>query len=67
MKIREVAAGTTIFLEGEANGEGPLYFVLEGTLRIYTSSLAGREQTMCLFIQATRSEKSACSMVARIR
>jgi CRP/FNR family transcriptional regulator len=44
--VRQYDKGAQIFLRGEASGEVPFYLILEGTVRIYVTSLRGREQVI---------------------
>lgn len=49
MHFRDVPSGTPLFFEGEGTGEVPLYLVVRGTIRVYKSSMRGREQVLRLF------------------
>lgn len=49
IQLRDVPAGAPLFFEGEDEGEVPLYVVVSGTIRVYKSSLRGREQVLRLF------------------
>lgn len=44
--LRRFPAGHTLFLRGEGHGTAPFYLVVEGTVRVYVSSLRGREQVL---------------------
>lgn len=48
-RVRRLADGALILLEGDA--ETPVYFVLEGAVRVYRTSPEGREQTL-IYLQA---------------
>jgi len=49
MQIRDIAAGTTLFLQGEGRDNVPFYLIVQGTVRVYVASLRGREQVLRLF------------------
>ncbi len=49
VQIREIAAGTTLFLLGEGRNSVPFYLIVRGTVRVYVASLRGREQVLRLF------------------
>lgn len=44
--IRRYDAGSQIFLRGDGSGEAPFYLVVDGSVRIYVTSLRGREQVL---------------------
>lgn len=45
---RSYSAGERIFTEGDAEGRAALHFVVYGTVRIFKTSLGGREQVLRL-------------------
>ena len=47
--LRQVEAGTQLFLRGEGHAEAPFFLVVEGAVRVYLTSLRGREQVLRLF------------------
>ncbi|MEZ4521614.1 MAG: Crp/Fnr family transcriptional regulator [Thermomicrobiales bacterium] len=49
VQVRRLPARRTIFVLGEGQGEAPFYLILEGTVRVFLSSLSGREQVLRLF------------------
>lgn len=49
IQLREVPAGAPLFFQGEGEGDVPLFVVVSGTIRVYKSSLRGREQVLRLF------------------
>lgn len=46
VQLRRFPAGSTLFLRDEGHGSAPFYLVVEGTVRVYVSSLRGREQVL---------------------
>lgn len=49
VQLQRLSAGQTIFLKGENRESAPFHLVVEGTVRVYLSSLHGREQVLRLF------------------
>ena len=46
LSIRHYDEGAQLFLRGEGRGQVPFYLILEGTVRVYVTSMRGREQVI---------------------
>jgi CRP-like cAMP-binding protein len=46
LTIRRFDEGAQLFMRGEGRGQVPFYLILEGTVRVYVTSMRGREQVI---------------------